>query len=372
MKFVVSCGELLRRLQAVGRVIASKSPMPIMDNYLFVLTGENLIITASESEMRMVTPLQVSNLEGDGKVCVPGGKLTEYLKSVPEQPVTFTINEESLQIEIATNSGRTVQVGQPADEYPEKTPLGEGEVKEFNISAKALITGINKTVFATANDDLRPVMEGVFIEVKPDSVTFVATDSHKLVRYTRTDVNAGVEASFILNKKPAQLLRNVFASEEGDVNVKYDDKNIVFTAQTYEISCRKVQGNYPQYDSVIPKNNPFHVTINRAELLGAINRVSLYADGTKLVRLDIENSAMQVSAQDLDFSYQATDSIACQLDGDPMSIGFKASYFIEVLNSMAADEIKIDLADPSRAGVITPLQKQENEDELLLIMPMKI
>jgi DNA polymerase-3 subunit beta len=320
----------------------------------------------------MVTPLQVSNLEGDGKVCVPGGKLTEYLKSVPEQPVTFTINEESLQIEIATNSGRTVQVGQPADEYPEKTPLGEGEVKEFNISAKALITGINKTVFATANDDLRPVMEGVFIEVKPDSVTFVATDSHKLVRYTRTDVNAGVEASFILNKKPAQLLRNVFASEEGDVNVKYDDKNIVFTAQTYEISCRKVQGNYPQYDSVIPKNNPFHVTINRAELLGAINRVSLYADGTKLVRLDIENSAMQVSAQDLDFSYQATDSIACQLDGDPMSIGFKASYFIEVLNSMAADEIKIDLADPSRAGVITPLQKQENEDELLLIMPMKI
>ena len=372
MKFVVSSGELLRRLQAVGRVIASKSPIPIMDNFLFEISGEYLTITASEAEIRMVTPLQVSNLENDGRICVPGGKLTEYLKKLPEQPITFTINEQTAQIEIATNSGSNMQMGQSADEYPDKQPLGEGEVKEFAISTQALITGINKTVFATATDNLRPVMEGIFIEIEPEYVRFVATDSHKLVRYTRNDVKTGISASLILSKKPAQLLRNVLANEEGDISVKYDDKNIIFSAANYEISCRKVQGNYPQYNSVIPTDNPYRITINRSELLNAINRVSLFSDGTQLVRLDIHANDTQVSAQDLDFSCQATESIVSQLEGDEMSIGFKSSYFVEILSSMVADEILINLADPSRAGIITPAQKTEDEDELMLIMPMKI
>lgn len=370
MKFVVSSGDLLSRLQVAGRAIASKSPIPILDDFLFSITGNKLSITGSDSEVIVVTTLEVNESEKDGQVAVPGGKLVEYLKKLPEQPVTFNINDETYAIEISTLSGKNNQVGLNADDYPQLQSLN-GEQTTVTLSSDVLLAGIAHTIFATGNDDLRPIMNGIFFEMEPDSITFVATDSHILARYTRTDIQNGAKSSFVLGKKPAALLKNILSAGK-DVTITYDSKNAIFQTDTFKMTCRLVDGNYPQYRSVIPVNNPFHVIVNRQDLSNAISRSALFSDGTELIRLELSSNSVNVMAQDLDFSCSANEVVACQYEGDQMVMGLKSSYFSNILSNMSSNEIEMQLSDASRAAIVLPVDKKEHEDELMLIMPMKV
>jgi len=370
MRFVVSSGDLLGRLQVAGRAIASKSPVPILDNFLFSISGRTLSITGSDSEVIVVTTLEVNESDGDGKVAIPGGKLVEYLKKLPEQPVSFSINDETYAIEISTISGKSNQVGLSASDYPQLQAVA-GESNSFKLSSDALLAGITHTLFATGNDDLRPIMNGIYFDIEPECMTFVATDSHILARYTRTDVKCGIKSSFVLGKKPAALLKNIM-SAGAEVEVKYDQKSAIFQTETFKMTCRLTDGNYPQYRSVIPANNPFHVNVNRQDLSNAISRTSLFSDGTELIRLELSSNSMNVMAQDLDFSCSANEVVACQYEGESMVIGIKSSYFSNILSNMASADIEMQLSDASRAVIVLPTEKKDNEDELMLIMPMKV
>ncbi len=371
MKFAVSSGELLNRLQTVGKVIAPKNALPILDNFLFTISGNELTILASDCEVTLQTTLAINNFEGDGRIAVPGDKLLEFLKKLPEQPVTFSINEETSAIETITMSGQNMQIGQNADEYPETKKLGE-DAQEFKISAEVLLAGITKAAFATGSDPLRPVMNGIFVDIDTDYITFVATDSHKLVRYTRSDVHTDITSSFVLNKKPANVLKSILNKNDGEISVAFTKENAVFTTPTYLMQCVLINTPYPQYRTVIPTDNNYKVLINREDLLNAISRVAIYADSSSLVKLEISSNQIQVMAQDLDFSTKGNEKVACQYDGNDLSIGFKASFFIEVLSNMSATDIVIELGDQARAGIMVPATKPENEDELMLLMPMKI
>ncbi|MCQ2229336.1 MAG: DNA polymerase III subunit beta [Bacteroidales bacterium] len=370
MRFVVSSSDLLGRLQVAGRAIASKSPVPILDNFLFSITGKTLSITGSDSEVIVVTTMEVNESDKDGKVAIPGGKLVEYLKKLPEQPVTFNINDETFAIEIATVSGKNNQVGLNANDYPQLQSLG-GESQSFSLSSDVLLAGISHTLFATGNDELRPIMNGVFFDIEPDGITFVATDSHILARYTRTDVKCGFKSSFVLGKKPAALLKNIMSAGV-DVKVTYDSKSAIFEADKFKMTCRLTDGNYPQYRSVIPTNNPFRVMVNRQDLSNAISRSALFSDGTELIRLELSSNSVNVMAQDLDFSCSANEVVACQYEGEQMVIGIKSSYFSNIMSNMNSSDIEMQLSDASRAVIVLPVDKKENEDELMLIMPMKV
>lgn len=372
MKFIVSSSELLQRLQIVGKAIASKSALPIMENFLFSVEGQTLTIIGSDTEARAVTHIDITNEANDGNIAIPGGKLIEYLKLLPEQPLTFIISDENHAIQIVTSSGKNNQTGLDAGEYPEGTALDPNDNKTLEISADTLLAGLSKALFATGSDDLRPVMNGILFDIENEQLTFVATDSHKLVRYTRTDVRAGYEASFILNKRSAALLKNIITKDDDTIRIEFDAKQVIFTSPNYSLTCRLLEGRYPQYRSVIPTNNPYKVTINRLDLLSAIGRVSPFADGSSLTKFEISSNSINVATQDLDFSCSAYETVPCQYEGEPMSIGFKGQFFNDILSNMDAQEIVIQLSDPSRAGLIIPAVKRENEDELMLLMPMKI
>lgn len=371
MKFSVSSGELLSRLQVVGRALNAKNTLPIMTNFLFVVEGDTLTITASDQEVTITSSLHINNEDTNGRFALADGKLTEYLKRLPEQPVTISVNDENYAISISTMLGNNNQVGCSAADYPEMAKLNPDEVRTLNINSGTLLTTIAKVLFATSNDELRPIMGGILFDITPEYTTFVATDSHKLARYTRADVKSDTEASFILNKRPAALLKNMLGKDD-DVKIEFDYKNAIFTMPNYVMICRLLEGKYPNYKSVIPSANPYRVIINRTDMLNAINRVSLFADTSSLVRLDITASATHVLAEDLDFSCSASEEIPCQYNGNDMSIGFKSDFLSDILSNMSCEEIMIDLSDPSRAGLIMPSEKSENEDELMLIMPMKI
>ena len=370
MKFVVSSGDILSRLQIVGRAIASKNTMPILDNFLFSVKGDTLTITASDQEIVIQASLSVSDVDHDGRVAVPGGKLAEYLKKLPEQPVVFSVNDETYAIEIGTTTGKTNQAGLDAIEYPELKPLDDN-AQSFVISSDALLAGLSHTIFATASDELRPIMNGVFFDMNDGHVTFVATDSHILSMYSRTDVNTVAGTSFVLGKKPAALLKNILSAGD-NVEVAFDKKSAKFTTNSYTMFCRLTDGNYPQYRAVIPTQNPFHVIVNRSDISNAVARASLYADGTALVKLDLSSNIIYVSTQDLDFSCSADEKVECQFEGENMSIGLKAPYFASILSNMTSDDIEMQVSDPSKAAIIVPVEKKDNEDELMLIMPMKV
>lgn len=371
MKFTVSSGELLSHLQAQSRAIDSKSPIPILENFLFSLSGNKLTITASDSETTIISDLIVNGSEDDGRIAMPGIRLTDYLKRLPEQPVNFSINNETHAIEICTVSGKNTQVGFAADEYPQIPQLEENSQK-IQIDADILLSGISSTAFATGNDDLRPIMNGIFFDIEENELTFVATDSHKLARLTRTDVQTGINASFVLGKKPTNIIKNVISKSDGLIDIEFDNKNVVFASANYKIFCRHIQGTYPQYKSVIPPNNPFNITVNRADLINTIGRAALFTDGTGLVKLDINPNIMSIVTQDLDFSCGSEETISCIYDNEPITIGFKANFFTDILSNMESQDIILKLSDPSRPGIVIPAEQKKNEDLLMLIMPMKI
>jgi DNA polymerase-3 subunit beta len=372
MNFTVSSTALLNRLQIIGKTINPKSPLPILENFLLKLEGDTLTITASDLETTLTTSIPVVDASGEITVAISAKFLMDTLREFAEQPLKFEINPENLAIVIKTEYGNYNFIGQKGDEFPAMPEL-EDEFNTITVSAESLMSGINKTSFATADDDLRPAMTGIFFDIKPDNLTYVATDAHKLVRLISQTANKTEEASFVLPKKPANILRNVIVKENNDVKISFDKKNIIFKLSEYLMICRQIEARFPNYNGVIPQNNPFKLIVDRILMLNALRRVSVFSNqGTGLVKLSIKTNEILLSAQDIDFSISAEEKIACQYEGENINIGFKAPFLIDILNNISSSDIIIELADPSRAGVILPLENEPNEELLTLIMPMLI
>lgn len=374
MKFVVSSTELLSHLQSISRVISSKNTLPILDNFLFNLDGNDLEITASDLETTLITQIHLENASDGGAIAVPAKILNDTLKEFPEQPLTFEINMENLSVVINSENGQFTVVGQNGDEFPQMAKLKDDAKIELDMDSELLLSGLSKTLFATADDELRPVMNGVFMEISEDNLTFVASDAHKLVRYKRMDGKGSASSSFIIPKKPASLLKNILPKEDNQVKVEFDDKNASFKLTDYTLVCRLVEGNYPSYNSVIPTDNPNKLTIGRQDLYNSLKRVSVFSNqASNLVKLQLKGNQVTVSAQDIDFSISAYERLNCQYDGDDMEIGFKSTFFIEILSNLTTDDVVVELSDPTRAGLILPTATEnEDEDVLMLLMPMMI
>ncbi|MFT4071101.1 MAG: DNA polymerase III subunit beta [Dysgonamonadaceae bacterium] len=372
MKFVVSSAALYSHLQAISKVINSKNTLPILDCFLLDLDGNTLTLTAADSETRLVTSLEVSDVEGVGRLAISNRNLLDPLKELPDQPLTFQINDDNLEVFILFHNGKYNFVGQKADDYPQPKPLNP-EAITLTIAPQILLSGITRTLFATADDELRPVMNGIYFDITPEDITFVASDGHKLVRLKNTSVKGASRSSFILPKKPANLLKSILAKESANVVIRFDENNAYFTLGNYIMTCRFIEGRYPNYSSVIPGNNPNKAVMDRLSILNALKRVSVFSNmASSLVKLQLNPSSVKVFAQDLDFSTAAEESVNCQYDGTPMNIGFKSSFLIDILNNISSDNISMELSDPSRAGLIFPVENEENEDILMLLMPMML
>jgi DNA polymerase-3 subunit beta len=372
MKFVVSSSSLSSHLQIVGRVIASKNTIPILDCFLFELHENVLKITAADSETRMVTSVEVSEVNGEGIFAIPSKNILDSLKELPDQPITFEINDESLEMFIYYENGKYNFIAQNGDEYPQPKPLKDDAAK-IDIAAGDLLSGISRTLFATAEDELRPVMNGIFFDINTDNITFVASDGHKLVRFKNFSVNGNERTSFILPKKPANLLKTVLSKEAGNVSIGFDDNNAYINTEHVLIISRLIEGRYPNYNGVIPKDNPYKVTADRLLLSNVLKRVSVFSNPTSsLIKLHVSENSIFISAQDIDFSTSAEETMSCVYDGEPISIGFKGTYLIEILNNIPSSEVVLELADPSRAGLMLPAENESDEDLLMLLMPMML
>jgi len=370
MKFNVSSTKLFGNLQSVSRVIAAKNSLNILEDVLFDLNEGVLTLTASDGETTIRTSIDVDGAEGNGKVAFGAKLLLETLREFPEQPLTFVIDEQNFSMLITSANGTYSFVGQNGMEYPEMR-TEEENVNGFTINAGVLLDSINKTIFCTADDDLRPVMGGICFDLKPESLTFVATDAHRLVRLTNTSVHVDTPATYILPKKPANILKNVLQKEAEDVKVGFGEKNIRFEFGRTLIICRQIEGRYPNYNAVIPQNNQNKVIVDRQTMVNACKRVAVFANtGTSLLKLSLANNSIKISAQDIDFSTSAEETITCSYDGTPMAIGFKAPFLIEILAAIESNDVLIELADPARAGLILPTENQADEDVLMLLMPM--
>lgn len=371
MKFVVTSTALLKQLQLLNGVLNSSNTLPILDNFLFEIKENELTLSASDLETSMSTKMQIQSKE-EGIIAIPARLLLDTLKSLPEQPLTFSVDTKSLSVEISSDYGKYKLNGQNGEEFP-KAPQMEG-VKSLVIQSDALARALNKTIFATGNDDMRPVMSGVLFEVHEGSMRFVATDAHKLVRYTRTDTGGDGEASFIVPKKPLNLLKGSLGALKTEVKVDYNENNAQFTYDNVVLLCRLIEGKYPNYEAVIPKENPFKLTIDRLDFLGSIKRVSIFANKTThQVRLKMGGSELNVSAEDLDFSNEAQERLTCTYAGNDMEIGFNSRFLQEMLSNLTSENVNIEMSAPNRAGILTQVENDDiNEDILMLVMPVML
>ena len=371
MKFIVSSTGLFSRLQAISRVINSKNSLPILDCFLLELTDGTLSITASDSETTLSTFIETNENDTDGRFAVNSKTILDALKEIPEQPLTFEVSE-SMEIVVKYQNGKYSLMGQNADEYPQSANLGSNAV-HVGLGVEVLMNGINRSLFATADDELRPVMNGIYFDITTEDITFVASDGHKLVRNKSYKARGNEKAAFILPKKPATLLKNLLPKETGDVQIDFDDRNAMFTLENYSMTCRLIEGRYPNYNSVIPQNNPHRATIDRAAFVSGLKRVSVFSSAaSSLIKLRLDMNTIQISGQDIDFSTSAEETLMCQYEGNQMSIGFKSTFLIDILNNISSQEVVMELADPSRAGVIVPVEQNEDEDLLMLLMPMML
>ncbi len=372
MKFIVSSSALFNRLQTIGRVLNSKNTIPILDCFLFEIQDNILTITASDSETTLITSLELVESDADIRFCINAKTILDSMREIAEQPLAFDINPDNMEITANYQNGRFNIVGQSAGEYPEMGLKQEG-MDELTMPAATLLGGINRCLFATADDELRPVMNGVYFDIKEDSLTFVSTDGHKLVRDRNLSVKGGRTAAFILPKKPATILKNLLPKEAGDVTLKFSDRNAYITMESSRLICRLIEGRYPNYSSVIPQNNPYRVTADRLALLSALKRVLIFSNqSSALIKLHLENNRLVVSGQDIDYSTSAEESVPCEYGDAPMNIGFKGTFLIDILNNTGGENVVIELADASRAGVIVPAEQEENDDLLMLLMPMML
>ena len=372
MKFSVSSSALLSLLSTTGKVISNKNTLPILDYFLMELSGNTLTVTTSDLETTLIGSLTVDKVEREGTIAAPAKLMLDSLKEFPELPLEFDVNDKNWEIRINWKSGSLSIPGASAVSYPAVSKLNP-EAKELMMDVDTLINGVNKTIFATADDELRPVMNGIFFNFTGKKITFVGTDAHKLVRY-EAETDKEVEASFILPKKPANLLKTVLLKEDDEIEVAFDAKNAIFKLKNHTLVCRLIEGNYPNYNAVIPTNNPNRVLVDRIELLNGIRRVAVCSNpATNLIRMHIVGSQIDLTAQDLDFSVSANETISCNYDGQEMAIGFKSTFLVEILSNIETPTVLIELADSTRAGVFKPVydDKQTNST-LMLLSPMML
>jgi DNA polymerase-3 subunit beta len=369
MNFVVSSSTLLKHLQTISGVLTTSNSLAILDNFLFHIADGTLHVSASDLETTMKTSLSVE-ANDSAKICVPAKLLLDVLKNLPDQPLTFSL-EENYAIEISYTNGKSKMIGFNGDDFP-KLPEVENTTSII-VKGEIISAAINKTLFATGTDDLRPVMSGVFCQFSPEDIVFVATDAHKLVRYRRTDSQATGSSAFILPKKALNLLKTTIKGDE-EVKLEYNDSNAIFTFNEIILTCRLIDGKYPNYEAVIPKENPNVLTVDRLSFLSSLKRVSIFANKTThQVKLKITGSELAISAEDLDFSNEANERLTCSYDGEDMEIGFNSRFLLEMLNNLETDEIKLMMSQPNRAGIIVPSDNEnENEDILMLVMPVVI
>ena len=372
MRFTLSSTALAARLSALGRVINSKNSLPILGDFLFEVVDGALRLTASDSEVVMQTVMELNETDSDGRFCVGNHDLLEAVKGISEQPITFDIDQQANIAKISYQNGMFSLPVENADEFPQPQQIGE-QATIINIPTQVLADNINRSLFATAQDELRPVMNGIYFDLTPDCLAVVASDGHKLVRNKILNIKSEQPASFILPKKPASLLKSVLGKQGGDVVIRFDERNAEINFEDGVIVCRLIEGRYPNYNSVIPQSNPNQLTVDRSGLLSALRRVQPFSnDSSNLIRFHVENGTLQLDAEDYDFSKTATERMACDYNGMPMSIGFKGSSFIEILSNFECQEVVIQLADPSHAGLVLPSEQPADQDVLMLMMPMLI
>jgi DNA polymerase-3 subunit beta len=357
---------------ALSRVINSKNSLPILGDFLFEIVDGRLNLTASDSEVMMKTSMELNEADCDGRFCVGNHDLLEAVKGISEQPISFEVNQNDNIARISYQNGMFSLPVENADEFPQAQQIGEN-AHTINLSTQVLSENINRSIFATAQDELRVVMNGIYFDLTPDCLAIVASDGHKLVRNKVFTVKSDEPASFILPKKPASLLKNVLGKNGGDVVIRFDERNAEINYEDGVIICRLIEGRYPNYNSVIPQSNPNQLTVDRLGLLSALRRVQPFSnDSSNLIRFHVEDGTLQLDAEDYDFSKTATERMTCDYNGMPMSIGFKGSSFIEILSNFDCEQVVIQLADPSRAGLVLPSEQPENQEVLMLMMPMLI
>jgi len=370
MRFTLSSSALNSQLQTLSRVINSKNSLPILECFLFEVDNNKLNITASDSENVMKSAVALDENNENGKFAIPNRTILDAVKELPEQPLTFDVDTTSLTVKVLYQNGIYNFTAQNAEEYPRTQAIPDGATV-VTIDAAVLNNSISRSLFATAQDELRPVMNGIYFDLTQDSLSIVASDGHKLVRNKNYTIKSDTPAAFILPKKPATLLKNILGKDGGDVVIKFDNRSAQIQYNDGILSCRLIEGRYPNYNSVIPQNNPNLLTIDRKTLLGALRRVLPFAsESSQLVRFHLEAGKVELTSEDVDFATSAKESITCDYTGQPMNIGFKGSSLSEILSNLDSEEITIQLADPSRAGIIVPTSQPENEDILMLIMPM--
>jgi DNA polymerase-3 subunit beta len=370
MKFIVSSTYLLKQLQVLGGVINNSNTLPILDNFLFELNNSELLISASDLETTMSAKLEVES-DNSGSIAVPARLLLETLKTFPEQPLTFVV-EDNNTIEISSNHGKYALAYADGNEFPKAVSLDDAT--STTITGDILATAISKTIFAAGNDDLRPVMSGVFFQFSTEGLTFVATDAHKLVKYSREDVQAGQTTEFIMPKKPLNLLKGILAASDDNVTIEYNDSNAKFTFENTVLICRLIDGKYPNYEAVIPKENPNKLVIDRTQFLNSVRRVSIFSNKTThQIRLKIAGAELNISAEDIDYSNKAEERLTCDYQGDDMQIGFNSRFLTEMLNNLTSDEVQLEMSLPNRAGILTPVDGlDEGEQVTMLVMPVML
>ena len=378
MKFIVNSQQLLKQLQSLSGVLTANNTMPIINCFHFHLEENALTIKTTDLSTTLVARIEVDSgrMDEAQEVAIPSKLLLDTLKTFDDIPLTFTIDPSNYTVELSSGQGQYSLAGMDAETYP-TMPVAEG-TNSVTMSCNALVTAINKTVFATSNDEMHQQMSGIFCEMTPDGVTFVATDAHKLVRYRRKDVSSSESTNFILPKKPITIVKNILAArkDDGEVNIEYNNTNLFITFDNFYIVCRLVDGRYPNYEAAIPKDNPNKLILDRLSFLNTLRRVSIFAsEATRQVRLSISADRVDISAQDLELSNNAHESVPCQYEGDPMDIGFNAKFLTEMISNLDTEQVLIEMSHPSRAGIIFPYaeEKEEKQDDILmLVMPVML
>ena len=369
MKFIVSSSQLLKQLQHINGVINANTVLPILEDFLFEVDKNRLTVVATDLETVMRINLEVE-AKDSGKVCIPARILMDSLKNLPDQPLTFTI-DKNFGIEITSDNGKYKVMGENPDNFP-KEPTAD-DTTSFTMTASALVTAINKTIFAVSNDDLRPAMTGVFFELNKDYIQFVATDAHRLVRYKRTEVSCPQQDSFIVPRKPLNLLKSALPDNEDEITINYNSNHLFVKHGSTQMSCRLIDARFPDYKVVIPADNPYKLVVNKALFQSALRRVSVFSNkSTNQVALTISGSELGLAAQDVDFSFEGTERMKCQYDGEDLTIAFNARFLIEMLNAADSEDVRIELSTPTKAGILKPTELDENEDVLMLVMPLML
>ncbi len=369
MKFIVSSSVLLKQLQQINGVINANTVLPILEDFLFEVEQNRLTVVATDLETVMKIQMEVEAKE-TGRICIPAKILMDSLKNLPDQPLTFNI-DKNFAVEITSDNGKYKVMGENPDNFP-KEPAAD-DTNSFTILSSALVTAINKTIFAVSSDDLRPAMRGVYFEMDPKGIQFVATDAHRLVRYKRTDVSCPNTESLIVPKKPLNLLKSALPANNDELTISYNSILLFVTHGTTSMSCRLIDARFPDYKVVIPGDNPYRLTVSKADFQSALRRVSIFSNkSTNQVVLNISGSELQLAAQDIDFSFEGNERMKCQYNGEDLQIAFNARFLIEMLNAAETEEINIELSTPTRAGIIRPGEKEENEDLLMLVMPLML